>query len=154
MTNKDPKITKPLTEKEIIAEVDKIEAFFRQIPDELKAWAADNFIYEIVNWGASNYYEALGIFQEAMGRYRESLVEKESEQTQYEHAVNSTKKYRCVKQIEHLEELIVADQVYFIGLAGYDPNYAGGKKYYIINEEGDFIDICQHVLDQHFELEE
>lgn len=148
----EPKFKIYLTLEEIEAEIGKIESFFSRVPDDLKAWTADRLIYEIVNQGSFNHYEALGIFTEAMSRYRNVSVEvlhEELEKEEYENTVSSARKYICIKDFG--EEIIVGMEVQ-IGLVGEDRRYSGGKKYYLFNGEDDFTDICQGVLDEHFSL--
>ncbi len=155
-------IKQKLTLDEIKAEISKIGGFFDQIPEELKADSAEHLILEIVNWGSRNYYEALGILQEAMNSFREisqNVAEEEAvekwEKEQYENAVSSAKKYRCTEtlEIEPLKFINYGD-ICSIGFAGEDDRYTGGKKYYLFNEDGKYIDICQGCLDEHFELVE
>lgn len=64
-----------LTRDDIQIELDKIGEFFAQIPEDLKADTAENFIFEIVNWASRDHYQALGIFQEAELRYREIAIQ-------------------------------------------------------------------------------
>jgi len=66
---------KKLTWEEIEEEFEKIKNFFELIPNKLKVASAELLISEIVNWGSKNYYEVLGIFEEAKLAYRENSLE-------------------------------------------------------------------------------
>ena len=155
-------IKQKLTLDEIKVEISKIGGFFEQIPEDLKSDCAEHFIVEIVNWGSRNYYEALGILQEAMNSFREiskNVAEEEAieewEAEQYENAVNSAKKYRCIETLEiDCNVFINFGDICSIGFAGEDDRYAGGKKYYLFNGDGSYSDICQGCLDEYFELVE
>jgi len=82
------KFKKKLTWEDIEFHCEQIGKFFKQIPDDLKAGAAEYFIYEIVNWGSHDHFQALGIFTEAMLRYRnvsyELLNEEKDEENEEE----------------------------------------------------------------------
>lgn len=74
------KMNHMLTQEEIQTEVEKIRDFFSQIPDALKADAAEHFIAEIVNWASHDLYQALGIFEEAKLTYRMLWMEHSEEE--------------------------------------------------------------------------
>lgn len=81
----DNKFKRKLTWEDIEVQCGLIGDFFKQIPDELKAGAAEYLIYEIVNWGSHDHFQALGIFQEAMLRYRKiSLEILDEDENEYE----------------------------------------------------------------------
>lgn len=73
-----------ITQEDIENEIAKVEDFFKQIPQELKAEAADHFIFEIALWGGSSHYEILGLFTEALHRYREIMQEAMEEEDEDE----------------------------------------------------------------------
>ena len=147
---------KTLTQEDIQTEIDKIGDFFKQIPDDLKAEAAEKFIYEIVNWGCRDHYQALGIFQEAMSRYREVslqvLEEEAKEEEEVRNASENAQDYRCLREMDWMEDSAVIGEVCKIGYAGENEQYAGGKKYIIFREDGRWTSLCQPRLDDHFEL--
>ena len=154
MNNKQ-EFGKMLNQQEIEVEIAKIKDFFDQIPDELKADAADHFIYEIVNCGSRDHYQALGIFEEAMLRYRETshqVMAEEAEEERLEAAYVSAQDYRCIQEVDWLDPAIVVGEVCRIGCFGEDDNYSGGKRYEVFHEDKGHVDICQHVLENHFEL--
>lgn len=156
--NKKQEFGKKLTQSEIETEISKIGDFFKQIPDELKAVAAEHFIYEIVNQGSRDHYQALGIFQEAMNNYREvslRVLEEEAEEEMLEAAYENALSYRCVKEIDLGDERTVAvGEICKIAFAGEDDGYSGGKKYDLFQENGNHFDICSHVLETCFVLVE
>jgi len=59
-----------LTWDELEAECAKVGDFFKRIPTDLQAEAAERLIGEIVTWGSWNHYEALGICMEALLSHR------------------------------------------------------------------------------------
>lgn len=69
-----------LTKDEIQTEITKIEEFFSQIPNDLKADAAEHFIVEIVNWASRDFYQALGIFEESKMRYHALWMDNNEEE--------------------------------------------------------------------------
>ena len=71
----EKKFKKQLTWEEIKNEISKVRDFFEQIPTELKANAAECFIFEAALWGSLNFYEAIGIFEESKSRYREISIQ-------------------------------------------------------------------------------
>jgi len=159
--NIEPEFKKSLTPEEIQSEIQRIKDFFEQVPDDLKSVTAEDLIFETVVWGSGSHYEALGIFQEAMIRYREvsiHIMQEEareaSEAEQYENAINSSKKYRCIKELNIPGKEISFGEIRTIGFAGEDDRYSQGKKYYLFidNDLMEFVDICQTCLDEHFEL--
>jgi hypothetical protein len=159
--NKKQEFGKKLTQSEVEAEISKIKDFFDQIPDELKAVAAEHFIYEIVNCGSRDHYQALGIFQEAMNDYREvslRVLAEEAEEEMLEAAYENVLSYRCVKEMDFGEgEGVAIGEVCKIGFVEDDDRYSGGKRYELfrqVGQGGGHFDICQHVLDAHFELVE
>jgi len=148
---------KKLTQEEISIEIDKVKDFFKQIPEGMKATTAEMFIREIVNWSCGDHYQALGIFQEAMNSFRETSLQAIAEEVQKEELQEASENvllYRCLQGIDWMEDSVVANGIYRIGYAGEDERYAGGKKYIIFKEDGSWMDICQRVLDDHFELME
>jgi len=156
MNDKKQDYEKKLTIEEIQSEINKIGDFFKQIPDELKADAAERFIYEIVNWGCRDHYQALGIFQEAMLRYREvsnQVLAEEAEEDLLETAFESSQDYRCIEEIDIDEDRRVSiGEICRIGFVEGRNDYSGGRRYEVFKEEGIHFSICQHVLDTHFEL--
>jgi len=146
---------KKLTEEEIEIELDKVRDFFAQIPENWKAYAAERFIYEIVNWGSYDHYQALGIFQEAMNTYREvsrRVLAEEAEEERLENAFETAQDYRCLQEVDWLDPPILVGEVYKIGYFGEDDQYGGGKRYEVFHENRGHVNICQNVLDEHFEL--
>jgi len=146
---------KKLTKEEIGAEISKIGDFFRQIPDDLKAVSAENFIFEIVNYAARDHYQALGIFQEAMNEYREvslRILAEEAEEERLLVAYRAAHDYRCLHQVSWIDPPILIDEICKIGYIGEDDRYSGGKRYEIFLDSGEHFDICQHSLKNYFEL--
>ena len=144
---------KKLTTKEIDAEIDKVRDFFQQIPDELKAEAAERFIHEIVNWGSYSHYEALGIFQEAMLKYREASLEAYKELVEEERigrALENAVEYRCIKNLDLGSMTLYAGEFCKIGFVEERDDYSDGKRYAIFYGEK-YYDICGKVLTEHFE---
>lgn len=154
----EEKFEKKLTEEEIEIEINKIGDFFKQIPEESKAITAEKFIYEIVNWGCRDHYQALGIFQEAMNRYREVslqvLEEEAKEEEEVRNASENAQNYRCLREMDWMEVSAAIGEVCKIGYAGENEQYAGGKKYIIFREDGRWTSLCQRRLDDYFELVE
>ena len=72
MTN--DKFKKQLTTEEIQAEVDKLEYFFDQIPDDLKSEAAIDIIFHSALWGSFELSHGLGLIEEAKSRFREVMI--------------------------------------------------------------------------------
>jgi len=148
---------KKLTQEEIQVEIDKIGDFFKQIPEELQAVAAEKFIYEIVNWGCRDHYQALGIFQEAMNRYREvslRILAEEAEEEEIQRAFENAQEYRCLQEMDWMDDPIAKGEICRIGCAGENEQYAGGKRYIVFRADRSWTDLCQHRLDDHFELVE
>lgn len=151
----EQKFERKLTQEEIEVEIAKVGDFFKQIPENMKANAAEKFIYEIVNWAARDHYQALGIFQEAMNVYREvslRVLAEEAQQEELKNAFEKAKDYRCLQEMDWMDNPIAKGEVCKIGCVGANDNYAGGKKYIVFREDGSWIDLCQHRLDDHFEL--
>ena len=149
------KFEKKLTQEEIEVEISKIGDFFKQIPEDLKAVAAEKFIYEIVNWGSRDHYQALGIFQEAMDNYREvslRILAEEAEQDRLKNAYETAQDYHCLEKISFIDPPIAVDEVCKIGYVDEDDRYSGGKRYEVFLDSGKHFDICQHSLEIHFEL--
>ena len=71
MNEKDFK--KELTREDIQAEVNKLEDFFEQIPDDLKIESAQNIIFHALFWSSNCLCHGLGMLEEAKFRYREIL---------------------------------------------------------------------------------
>ena len=78
------KFEQMLTKEEIVEEIDKIRYFFEQISPEIKASTVEYLILEIINWGSYNHYEALGILQEILFRYREESLRSMYEENEEE----------------------------------------------------------------------
>ena len=154
----EPVFRKKLTQEEIEAEISKVGDFFKQIPEDLKAYAAERFIYEIVNWGSRDHYQALGIFQEAMNNYREvslRVLAEEAEEDLLEDIYGNAQDYQCVEEIDlGCGKTVTVGEVCKIGYFGEDDQYAGGKRYEVFQENGNHFDICQHSLDIYFKLVE
>ena len=147
---------KKLTQEEIEVEINKIGDFFKQIPEELKAVAAEHFIYEIVAWASRDHYQALGIFFEALSKYRKisnRILLEEAEDERLLVAYRAARDYRCLERIES-DPPILVDEVCKIGYIGEDDSYSGGKRYEVFLDSGEHFDICQHSLEIHFELVE
>ena len=153
----EEKFEKKLTQEDIQIEINKVGDFFKQIPEGMKAVTAERFIYEIVNWGCRDHYQALGIFQEAMNRYREvslQVLEEEAKEEELHNAFENAQNYCCLQEMDWMDDPIAKGEVCKIGYAGENEQYAGGKKYIVFREDGSWIDLCQHRLDDHFELVE
>ena len=73
MMEKD-KFEKELTEDDIKDEIDKLEDFFKQIPDNLKSEAAIDIIFNAALWGSFELTHGLGVIEEAKFRFREILT--------------------------------------------------------------------------------
>jgi hypothetical protein len=148
---------KTLTQEEIEVEINKVGDFFKQIPEELRAVAAEKFIYEIVNWGCRDHYQALGIFQEAMSNYREvslRILAEEAEEERLEAAYETAQDYCCLEKLNWVDPPILADVICKIGYMGKDDRYSGGKRYEVFLDSGKHFDICQNIFENHFELVE
>lgn len=52
-----------------------MKALFAGLPAQLKADAADQIIFEAVTWACDTHYEALGIFTEALLRFRKASLD-------------------------------------------------------------------------------
>lgn len=147
-------IKKKLTLEEIEAEIGKVRDFFAQIPEEHRARAAELFIREIVLQGARDYYQAVGIFQEALLNYREDVEQwtEMSMEAEYEQAKEFAQDYCCVEEISRADgKAIAPGEICKIAFAGED-TYEGGKKYYVYSKEGANFEICQSVLNTCFKL--
>jgi len=154
MSNKQ-EFGKMLNQEEIEAEIAKIGRFFDQIPDELKADAAEHFIYEIVLWGSRDHYQALGIFEEAKQRFREisqEIMAEHAEDVRIDAAVDNAQNYRCIQEVDWVDHAIAEGEVCKIGFVGKDDRYSGGKRYEVFPEGGGHFDICQNALETYFEL--
>ena len=148
---------KKLTQEEIGAEINKVGDFFKQIPEEMQAVAAEHFIYEIVNWASRDHYQALGIFQEAMINYREislQVMADEAKEEELNNAFENARDYRCLQEMDWMDEPIAKGEVCKIRCVGENEQDAGGKKYIVFREDGSWTDLCQHCLNDHFELVE
>lgn len=151
----EQKFEKKLTEEEIKVEINKVGDFFKQVPEDMKAFTAEMFIGEIVNWGSRDHYQALGIFQEAMNIYREvslRILAEEAEEERLENAFEIAREYRCLEKVNWTDPPILADEICKIGYVGEDDKYSGGKRYEVFLENGNHFDICQHSLENYFEL--
>jgi hypothetical protein len=150
--NENQDIKKKLTREEIDAEIEKIGGFFDLIPDELKSEATEKFIFEIVNWGSFNHYEALGIFEEAQQRYRLAslaALQELEEELEFKKAQESAVAYVCIKENNGVD----IGETCFIGLVGESKNFGGGKKYFVFTEDSEeYFAICQNALEEYFEL--
>lgn len=71
---KEDKFEKELTEEDIREEVDKLEGFFKQIPDNLKSEAAIDIIFHTALWGSFELSHGIGIIEEAKNRFREVMT--------------------------------------------------------------------------------
>ena len=69
----EEKFKKELTREDIQEEVDKLEEFFDQIPDDLKIDTAQNIIFHTLFWSSHCLCHGLGMLEEAKFRYREIL---------------------------------------------------------------------------------
>ncbi len=72
MTN--DKFKKLLTLEDIQDEVDKLEYFFDQIPDDLKSEAAIDIIFHTALWASFELSHGLGLIEEAKSRFREIMI--------------------------------------------------------------------------------
>jgi len=70
-----------LTCDDLEREYAKVGDFFKRIPTDLRADAAQRLIEEIITWGARNHYEALGICMEALLSHRQISLEVLAEET-------------------------------------------------------------------------
>jgi len=144
-----------LTQEDIEVEIDKIGDFFRQIPDDLKAISAAHFILEIVNRGSRDYFQALGIFQDAMDSYRTVSLQVAAEQVEEDlvsDAYEIAKDYRCIQELSwKVDQVTAVGEIRKIGYIGEDDRYSGGKRYEVFQEDGIHFGICQDVLKNHFE---
>ena len=55
-------------------EAAKVKTFFERLPEDMRSSAAEMLVFEIVNCGSYNHFEALGILAEAMMDYRETSL--------------------------------------------------------------------------------
>ena len=163
MPEQEKKFETKLTIEEIQIEIDKIGAFFKRIPTELKPEAAERFIYEIVNQASYNIYEALGIFDEAKSRYREVLTRilaEEAEEAEHERLCKmyeNSVAYKCIVEVDWIEGINVGDVVK-AAYSGDDEAYSGGGRYDVFTENADGEGVhrisCKHSFETHFELVE
>jgi len=154
----DPNFNEKLTIPEIQAEIDKIGDFFQRIPEELRAEAADRFIYEIVNQGCRDHYQALGIFEEAKNRYRKvslQVLEEAAEEERIEMACENSSKYKCFEKLELTDGKVfnIGDYV-FAAYGEEDENFSGGAFYDVFLEDGTHRFLCKTSFESHFELVE
>lgn len=66
---------KYITTKKMRNDIQKFLSQYNDNDDGFKSDAAYNIIMESVIWGSRNHFEALGILQEAIMRYREVSLE-------------------------------------------------------------------------------
>jgi len=147
--NMRPEFKEPLTPDEINSEIDKVNDFFERVPEDLKAITAQNFICEIVNWACSNTWEGIGIFYEAMNRFREAsrIIEMEArEKEKYDNASNTAQGYYCFESVEGIPEIKIGEH-YLIGNTGHD-------SYFILLSNENYIEICLECLKEHFKIGE
>ena len=78
------KFKKELTMGEIQTEIDKLEDFFKQIPEELEAETAINIIFHTILWGSYDLYHGMGIIEEAKIRFRKILTDEEKSRDEEE----------------------------------------------------------------------
>lgn len=71
----EKKFQKKLTQEEIQKEIDKMENYFKQIPEDLKLEAGIHFILEIILWCGDSFMESVGLLTEVAFRFRESYTE-------------------------------------------------------------------------------
>jgi len=65
MAEEKENIFEKITWEDIELEVIRIVNFIKLIPDEIRASASERIIGEIIIYGSDNYYDALGILEEA-----------------------------------------------------------------------------------------
>jgi len=154
----DPNFNEKLTIPEIQAEIDKIGDFFQRIPEELRAEAADRFIYEIVNQGCRDHYQALGIFEEAKMRYREvslQVLEGATEEERIEVALEGSSRYKCFEKFELTDgKVFNIGEFVFAAYGGEDKNFCGEAFYDVFEENGLHRFLCKTSFEGHFELVE
>ena len=154
MSEQEKKFETKLTRDEIGVEIQKVGDFFKQIPAELKAEATQYFIQEIITWGSYNFYEALGILEEAKSDYRiswrqatDDTNEKERVAAAYEKAVP----YQCMAEFENIDDFKIGDIVKAV-CAGEDENYSGGSKYDVFTDNTDGEGVHHVLCKTSFEL--
>ena len=144
-----------LTPEEIDVEIAKVEDFFKRIPDELKAPAAVHLILEIVNQGSRDYFQAIGLFDEAKHSYRDSALVvglMSDEQDLLSDAFESAKRFQCVKELKWGQGYTVTPgEIRQIGYVGEDDRYSGGERFEIFQEDGQHFGICKDSLEIYFE---
>lgn len=127
-----------LTWEEIEVEIDKVGDFFERIPDELKSSTAERFIYEIVNWGSYNHYEALGIFEEAKNQYCEVSQK-----------VAQDQEYHCVESFTYEGCKFEEGETYTARYAGI---YHSEHTYDVWGRDGKYHRMCKHMFGDHFDV--
>lgn len=145
--SREPEFKLPLTADEINSEIDKVGSFFERVPEELKAITAQNFICEIVNWACANTWEGIGIFYEAMNRFREAsrIIEMQTkEDEKYNNAVETSREYYCIESVKEIPEIKIGEH-YLIGNTGHD-------SYFILLSNENYIEICLECLKEHFRI--
>lgn len=144
-----------LTPEEIDVEIGKVEEFFRRIPDNLKAVAAIHLILEIVNQGSRDYFQAIGLFDEAKANFRDwasTIGAVNDEEDILNDAYESSKRFRCIEELKWGKACVVTPgEIYEIGFIGSDDRYSGGERYEVFLEEGKHFSICHDVFVKHFE---
>lgn len=65
-------MSEQLTHEEIGEEIERVEDFFKRVPDEKKAETTEYLIKMALIWGSYSHYEAMGILEEAKVTYREN----------------------------------------------------------------------------------
>lgn len=158
MENKH-KFESKLTPEEIDKEVAKLGDFFKQIPDDLKATAAMHLILEVVNQGSRDYFQAIGIFDEAKNAFRDMALsikeidkEMDDERDLLRKAYESALYFRCIQELEWREGYVITvGEIHRIGYVGEDAGYSGGQRYEVFQEDGKHFSICQNRFLEHFE---
>jgi len=144
-----------LSSEQIDLEISKVAAFFKRIPDELKAVASIHLILEIVNQGSRDYFQALGLFDEAKTSFREmalSIGEGNDEDDLLSKAFENSQQFRCTCELKYDQDrAITPGEICTIGFMGKDDRYSGGERYEVFQEDGQHFSICQESLEEHFE---
>lgn len=144
-----------LTPEEIDLEIAKVEDFFKRIPDELKVAAAMHLILEIVNHGSRDYFQAMGIFDEAKNSFRGmamSIGAMNDEQDLLSAAYESSQHFRCIQELKWAQNCVITPgEIRSVGYVGQDDRYVGGQRYEVFLEDGKHFSICQNIFIEHFE---
>jgi hypothetical protein len=84
-----------LTWDDVEGQCAKVGDFFKRLPSDLRAAAAERLIGELLTWGPQNHYEALGVAVEALLSHREISLRIMAEETEDKAPVPPTRARRA-----------------------------------------------------------